>query len=210
VEAGHFNVRLFAAFVECFLYLGVSFKSKSSQTKVELTFKKSQFYELFLSELKEMLWIEQKTWAMLRLMQEVAQSSDFSRTLAQGRVHASAHIDRIRHVFESLEEAAGGSESAAMKRLMEPVETAVVQGSELRDTGDLPMIIAAQKAGQFKIACYENLITLIQILGQPAIEEILESNIIDDAGTDLLLRELSERYIYKEAAARKAVDNLEF
>ncbi|WP_031526481.1 YciE/YciF ferroxidase family protein [Dyadobacter crusticola] len=170
---------------------------------METTIKNSQFYDLFLSELREMLWVEQKMWGMLRLMQGVAQSQDFSRTLGQSRVHASAHIDRIRHLFEALDETAAGTASAAMGKLLHSVEATVNKNKDGAGTGDFALIIAAQKAGQYKIASYENLITLAQVLGNNEMEKVLEANIIEDAGTDLLLRELSERFIYKEAASRR-------
>jgi ferritin-like metal-binding protein YciE len=172
---------------------------------METTCKKSQFYTLFLSELKEMLWVEQKIWGMLRLIQGVAQSPDFSRILGQSRVHASSHIDRVRHVFALLEETAESIESDAMAKMIQSIERAVAKSQQNAAMGDMALIIAAQKAGQYKIACYENLITLSQILGDQQINDLLESNVIDDAGTDLLLRELSERYIFKEASSRKLV-----
>ncbi|KQS30952.1 ferritin-like domain-containing protein [Dyadobacter sp. Leaf189] len=171
---------------------------------MEITIKKSRFYELFLSELREMLWVEQKMWGMLRMMQRVAQSQDFSRTLAQSRVHASAHIDRIRHLFDALDEPASGIESAAIGKLLQSVEATVSKNREGAGTGDFALIIAAQKAGQYKVASYENLITIAQVLGDKELEKVLEANIIEDAGTDLLLRELSERFIYQEAASREA------
>ncbi|WP_439558067.1 YciE/YciF ferroxidase family protein [Dyadobacter sp.] len=171
---------------------------------MEITIKKSRFYELFLSELREMLWVEQKMWGMLRMMQGVAQSQDFSRTLAQSRVHASAHIDRIRHLFDVLGEPASGIESAAIGKLLQSVEATVNKNSEGAGMGDFTLIIAAQKAGQYKVASYENLITIAQVLGDKELEKVLEANIIEDAGTDLFLRELSERFIYQEAASRQA------
>lgn len=164
--------------------------------------KDSQYYTLFLSELKEMLWVEQKIWGMFRLIQGVAQSPDFSRTLAHSRVHVSAHIDHIRHIFGTLEETAESIESAAMAMLIQNVELAVSKINQGETMGDFPLILAAQKAGQFKIACYENLVTLSQIIGDDATTSVLESNVVNDLGTDLLLRELSQRYILKEAAIR--------
>ena len=170
---------------------------------MKTTYKDSQYYPLFLSELKEMLWVEQKLWGMLRLIQGVAQSPDFSRTLAQSRVHTSAHIDHIRNIFGMLEETAESVESAAMAKLIQSVELAVSNTEQNQAAGDFPLIMATQKAGQFKIACYENLITISQILGNEAASDVLEGNIVEDLGTDLLLRELSQRYILKEAAVRE-------
>jgi ferritin-like metal-binding protein YciE len=170
---------------------------------MEMTLKQSQFYGLFLSELKEMLWVEQQALTMPGLAQGAIHSSDLLQTLAQGQLYASQHVDRLRQLFGFFGETAEAIESAAMGRLIESVERAVLNNFQNRVATDLPVIIAIQKTVQYKMACYENLISLAQIVGEQAAGEFLESNIIDDAATNLLLRELSERYIYKESALRK-------
>ena len=166
-------------------------------------YKESAFYPLFLSELREMFWVEEKISSVLRKIQDAVRSPDFARILKRGRAHAFEHCNRVRALFESLEEPAEGAKSAAIEKWAEDIEQVVREIAANEKAADLAIMIAAQKAGQYKIACYENLITLSQILAAEPVEKVLESNIIDDAETDLLLRELSERYIYKESVLRK-------
>ncbi|WP_192579281.1 YciE/YciF ferroxidase family protein [Dyadobacter aurulentus] len=166
-------------------------------------YKESAFYPIFLSELREMFWVEEKISSVLRRFQDAVKSPDFARILRQGRTHAFEHTNRVRGLFESLEEPAEGAKSAAIERWAQDMEQVVADQAANENTADLTIMIAAQKAGRYKIACYENLITLSQILAAESVEKVLEGNIIDDAGTDLLLRELSERYIHKEAVLRK-------
>jgi ferritin-like metal-binding protein YciE len=168
-------------------------------TIMKLSVTASKFSSLFLSELQEIFWVEAQMSLVLPGMQQAVGSRDFVRILERGRLYSLNHTGSLLYIAESVNEQLQGVVCTPVSNMVETITRILTSfgGSEM--VRDMSMMLAAQKIVQYQIVCYENLITLLQILAKGEFETILDSIIVDKQEMSLLLRELCERYLYKEA-----------
>jgi ferritin-like metal-binding protein YciE len=158
-----------------------------------------EFTALLLSELQEMFWVERQLSQASLLMQEVAFSCDFVRTLEKGRVYSLNNQIVLLDIAESVQEELGGIVCSPVNNMIETI-AGIANNLGNGTMKDMSMLLAIQKLIQYQIACYENLVTIVQIQSEKEWEEILNSIIIEKQEISILMRELSERYQYKKQA----------
>jgi ferritin-like metal-binding protein YciE len=135
--------------------------------------------ELFLHELGDMLFVEQKLMAEVlpKLIDEV-QSEDFRKGLTRHLEQTRAHVTNLEKAFDLLEEDPETEKCLGFEglkkehdELLNEVEDSLI---DLVDAG------AAARTEHYEIAAYSGLIEIARALGEPEAVRLLEENLKEE------------------------------
>jgi ferritin-like metal-binding protein YciE len=133
--------------------------------------------ELFATELKSMLYVEQKLadQVLPQLRKEIS-DPQFKERIEHHLEETRQHVANLERVFELLGEEPKPDKSHAIDGLVAQHEKVVknIESDELRDLFDAG---AAAKTEHLEIAAYESLITAAESLGESEIVGLLEENL---------------------------------
>jgi len=147
--------------------------------------------ELFVEELRDILWAEKHLTKALPKMQKAATSQELANAFEQHLVVTETQIERIEQVFELLEMTARAKKCEAMEGLVLEAQNVIEElpkGTMVRDAG---LIIAGQKVEHYEIAAYGSLVQLAKTMGENEIADLLQQTLDEEKETDQLLTELA-------------------
>jgi ferritin-like metal-binding protein YciE len=152
---------------------------------------KQALKELYIDELKDLYDAENRLVKALPEMAKAAESDELRAGFEQHLQQTKGHVDRLRQIFESLDEKPSGKKCAAMVGLIQ-------EGQDLIDEDfadgvkDAALISAAQRVEHYEIAAYGCLKTWAGLLGETEAQSLLEQTLSEEKATDEKLTELSE------------------
>jgi ferritin-like metal-binding protein YciE len=156
--------------------------------------------DLFVNELKAMLYVEQKLadQVLPELASEVS-DSDFKQSLREHTEETKRHVENLARVFELLGEEPKPDKSHAVDGLTAQHDKVAknIEVPQLRDVFDAG---AAAKTEHLEIAAYESLITTAEALGETEIASLLEEN-LDEEKNALKQAKKAGEQLTKESAA---------
>ena len=136
--------------------------------------------DLFVNELKAMLYVEQKLAdeVLPELAREVS-DSDFKESLREHTEETKRHVANVERVFELLGEEPKPDKSHGIDGLVAQHDKVAknIEVPQLRDCFDAG---AAAKTEYLEIAAYESLITTAESLGETEIVSLLEENLDEE------------------------------
>jgi ferritin-like metal-binding protein YciE len=136
--------------------------------------------DLFVNELKAMLYVEQKLAddVLPELAKEVS-DSDFKESLREHTEETKRHVANVERIFELLGEEPKPDKSHAVDGLVAQHDKVAknIEVPQLRDVFDAG---AAAKTEYLEIAAYESLITTAEALGETEIVNLLEENLDEE------------------------------
>ena len=136
--------------------------------------------DLFVNELKAMLYVEQKLadQVLPELASEVS-DSDFKASLREHTEETKRHVANLERAFELLGEEPKPDKSHAVDGLVAQHDKVAknIEVPQLRDIFDTG---AAAKTEHLEIAAYESLITTAESLGETEIVSLLEENLDEE------------------------------
>ena len=136
--------------------------------------------DLFVNELKTMLYVEQRQAeeVLPELASEVS-DSDFKQSLREHAEQTKRHVENLERAFELLGEEPKPDKSHAVDGLVAQHDKVAknIEVPQLRDVFDAG---AAAKTEYLEIAAYESLITTAESLGEMEIVGLLEENLDDE------------------------------
>ena len=151
----------------------------------------SELHELFLDELADLLNAETQLTKALPKMAKAAQSEELRGALNSHLEETEGHVDRLKQVFEALNEKPSSKTCQAMKGLIE-------EGSELlqelkgKGTIDAGIIAAAQKVEHYEIASYGTVRAWAERMGHDEAVRLLEETLDEEKAADEKLTEVAE------------------
>src|ERR671929_1487052 len=155
--------------------------------------------DLFVNELKAMLYVERKLAdeVLPELASEVS-DTDFKQSLREHTEETKRHVANVERVFELLGEEPKPDKSHAVDGLVAQHDKVAknIESTKLRDVFDAG---AAAKTEYLEIAAYESLITTAEALGETEIVSLLEEN-LDEEKNALLQARKAEEQLAKENA----------
>jgi len=162
--------------------------------------------ELFLKELKDMLWAEEALVDALPGMIDKASDDDLADAIQDHLDQTEEHVNRLEEIFDILEMEPESEKCIAMKGLIKEAEKLTDEMDEgpLRDAA---IIAAAQKVEHYEIASYGTLRTYAAILGYEEIQDILEETLMEEKETDELLSEIAFSINVEAATANEEDDD---
>ncbi|MXV16657.1 YciE/YciF ferroxidase family protein [Hufsiella ginkgonis] len=159
----------------------------------------SALKELFVDELKDILWAEKHLVSALKKMAKEATLSELKDAFTTHVAQTEGQIARLERVFESVGEKAAAKKCEAMAGLIKEAEGIIEdteKGTEVRDAG---LISAAQKVEHYEIASYGTLRTLARTLGFSDAQALLEETLAEEKDTDSLLTGIAEGSVNEAA-----------
>jgi ferritin-like metal-binding protein YciE len=157
--------------------------------------------ELFLHELKDIYWAENKLTDALPTMAEAATTDVLKQAFHTHLEETRGQIARLDRVFDLLGEEAEGVTCEAMRGLVSEAEEVISETTSGTLTRDAGLIIAAQKVEHYEIASYGSLRTLARLLGQTEAANLLQENLNEEGNTDHKLTEIAESFVNERAKA---------
>lgn len=174
-------------------------KSPSSAQGVE----ESALKELFVDELKDILWAEKHLTKALPKMAKGATSEELRTSIENHLVETQNQITRLESVFQSIGEKAVAKKCDAMAGLVEEGKSIMEDTEDGSMTRDAGIISASQKIEHYEIASYGTLKTLATVLGFEEAASLLDETLNEEKNADVLLTQIAEGFVNESAKAEK-------
>jgi ferritin-like metal-binding protein YciE len=156
--------------------------------------------QLFVNELKGMLYVEQRlAQDVLPQLEREIQNNEFKQSIREHTQETKRHVANIERAFELLGEEPKPDKSHAVDGLVAQHEKVVknIQSPELRDIFDAG---AAAKTEHLEIAAYESMITTAESLGENEVVTLLEENLDEEKEALKKAKKVSEQLARETAA----------
>ncbi len=159
----------------------------ASATKSEET----MLRELFVEELRDILWAEKHLTKALPKMRKAATSQELANAFEEHLAVTEGQIGRIEEVFEILEMTPRAKKCEAMEGLVKEAQEVIEEMPKGSAVIDAALIISAQKVEHYEIAAYGSLVQLAKTMGENEIAGLLQETLDEEKQADLLLTELA-------------------
>jgi ferritin-like metal-binding protein YciE len=170
---------------------------------------KEALKNLYIEELRDLYDAENRLVKALPKLAKAAESEELRAGFEEHLEQTKGHVDRLRQIFESLDERPGGKKCAAMIGLIQEGQDILDEDFE-DGVKDVALISAAQRVEHYEIAAYGCVKTWAGLLGETEAQSLLEQTLNEEKEADGKLTELSSE-INLEAVGSEEVqdDNLE-
>lgn len=171
---------------------------KNSEEKKGST-ESSKLMKLFVDELKDIYWAENKLTEAIPKMAKKATDEKLVKALEDHLAETKDQISRLDKVFKSIDMKPEGVKCEAMAGLVKEGEEIMKECDEgaMRDAG---IISAAQKVEHYEIASYGTLCQFAERLGLSEAKELLGSILEEEKAADEKLTQIAVPEINREAA----------
>lgn len=156
------------------------------------------FETLFLDQLHDLYDAEKRLCDALPKMAEAAHSPELQTAFRQHLIETERHVVRLERIFHELGQQPQRETCEAMKGLVREGD-AVIDASGEPAVKDAALIAAAQRVEHYEIAGYGTARTFASFLGHSFAVEQLELTLDEEKATDVLLTEIAERWVNREA-----------
>ncbi|HUF61748.1 MAG TPA: ferritin-like domain-containing protein [Verrucomicrobiales bacterium] len=152
----------------------------------------SDLHDLFVKQLKDILWAERKLLKVLPVMAKKAASPELKRAFEDHCKETEGHVSRLEKIFGLLGRAPRGAKCMAMEGL-------IAEGEELAEeygdtvAVDAALIAAAQKVEHYEIATYGTLRTYAELLGFAGAPELLDATLQEEGNADKKLTAVAQK-----------------
>lgn len=156
--------------------------------------------ELFVDELKDILWAER---ALVKALPKMAKNATAPNLVAAIEDHTKVtegQVERLERVFEILGETARGKKCDAMDGLLKEGES-IMEETEPGPVRDAGIISASQKIEHYEIASYGTLCAFAKTLGEKEVAALLAETLAEEKEADVTLTESAYNTINFDAAA---------
>jgi len=174
--------------------------SRSSKTTQRSHEQESALKELFVDQLKDILWAEKQLVKSLKKMSKAATAEELKSAFDTHLSETEMHVERVNQVFESIGERATAKKCEAMEGLVREAEELIDETNTGTEVRDVALIAAAQKVEHYEIATYGTLKTLAGVLGFIDAQNLLDQILQEEKNTDRLLTEIAEGYVNEAAS----------
>jgi ferritin-like metal-binding protein YciE len=160
----------------------------------------SNFKDMYLAELQELLSVEMQLADSLLRMAGAAKHPSLKRTLIHHRAETETQALRLQTIMDLHGAAQVTHTDQAMRALL--AETAkmlmMLQRDELRDAG---LIASVQKIEHYEIAAYGTAAALAGQLGLRDEQKMLHMSLEEEKQVDIALTQLAKREVNRNALA---------
>lgn len=168
-------------------------KSNPSNSDTEL-------HDLFVDQLRDILWAEKELVKALPKMAKAAKDSKLSEAFTKHLAETKNHVVRLGKVFESLGLSARAKKCPAMEGLLK-------EGDELAEEYadsaalDAALITAAQKVEHYEIASYGTMRAFAKRLGYEEAVKLLTETLEEEGHADQTLTKIATGGVNQMAVA---------
>ena len=159
--------------------------------------------DVMVEELRDLYSAENQLLKALPKLAKAAEDEDLERAFTTHLEQTRGHVDRLKKVFEVLDEKPTGKHCKGMEGLVEEGQEAIDEDEE-GSFYDIGLIGAAARVEHYEIAGYTAVIAMASGLGLAKISQLLEANLGEEDATRGLLEEKLEELIEQSANASDA------
>jgi len=160
----------------------------------------SKLRELFVDQLKDIYWAENKLIKALDKMRDAATSPKLKSAFTTHREETIGQVRRLESVFASIAEPVDSTKCPAMAGIVEEANDIMDDTDEGTSQRDAGLVIAAQKAEHYEIATYGSLAQRAEVLGYSQAKELLRTTLDEEKAADHTLTGIAKSGINYEAA----------
>jgi ferritin-like metal-binding protein YciE len=154
---------------------------------------------LFLHEIKELHNAEKQLLKALPKMAKAAASEELRQLLEEHFEETKVQVDRLDHIFQTLQKPVRGIACKAMEGLIEEGDMLLAEEGD-NAVKDAALIGVAQRIEHYEIAAYGCARTYAEMLGMMEAAELLQMTLDEEKSTDEKLNELALSKVNAQAA----------
>lgn len=151
----------------------------------------SELRELFVDQLRDILWAEKHILKALPKMARTASSPQLESALAKHQKETETHVERLEEIFQMLSLSPRAKKCAAMEGLLEEGDEIATEYAD-SPAVDAALIAAAQKVEHYEIATYGTLRAFAKQLGLAKIATLLGKTLEEESHADETLTRIAE------------------
>jgi ferritin-like metal-binding protein YciE len=155
--------------------------------------------DVMLEELRDLYSAENQLLKALPKLAKAAEGEDLKEAFTSHLEQTRGHVDRLKKVFELLDEKPTGKHCNGMEGLIEEGQEAIDEEEE-GSLYDIGLIGAAARVEHYEIAGYTAVIAMANGLGLSKISQYLDANLGEEDATRGLLEEKLEELIEQSAS----------
>jgi ferritin-like metal-binding protein YciE len=156
--------------------------------------------EYFIEELRDVYGAEKQISTALPKMKKAATSPDLAMAFDDHLKVTQEQINRLEQIFELLGEPAEAKKCEAMAGILKEGDNVIADTEAGSATRDVGLIVSAQKVEHYEIAAYGSLRQLAKTINKSEVSTLLEKTLQEEKETDMLLSNLAEMLINKDAS----------
>jgi ferritin-like metal-binding protein YciE len=153
--------------------------------------------ELLVDNLRDLFNAENQLLKALPRMARKASSPMLAESLENHLSETEEQVERLREVFELLDERATGKHCPGMEGLLEEGREAMEHDGEA--VRDAAIIASAQKVEHYEIAAYGTCIAYAELLELSDVVSILNESLDEEKSADEKLSEIAENEVNPQA-----------
>ena len=159
----------------------------------------NDLHDLFVDQLRDILWAESHLVKALPKMAKAAQSAPLRSAFTAHLAETEQHVTRLKEIFANLGLSARAKKCEAMEGLLKEADEL---HDEYADTAalDAALITAAQKVEHYEIATYGTLRAFAQRMGHTKAVELLTQTLDEESRADAGLTKIAETKVNAAAA----------
>ena len=140
---------------------------------------KEALRNLYIEELRDLYDAEKRLVKTLPKLAKAAESKQLPAGFEEHLEQTKGHVDRLRQIFESLDEKPIGKKCAAMIGLIQEGQDILDEDFE-DGVKDAALISAAQRVEHYEIAAYGCVKTWAGLLGETQAQSLLEQTLNEE------------------------------
>ncbi|RYY24233.1 MAG: DUF892 family protein [Chitinophagaceae bacterium] len=160
----------------------------------------SPLEDFFITMLQEMYWSETCLVNVLQTMSERATSETLRNAFTTHRDQTTTHARRLEEVFNLMGRTAQPEPSAGLQGIFDESWQVIDETMDGSAQRDVALIIAAQKAEHYEMACYGSLVTLAKTMGRTSVANLLIETLTEEKETDAMLTDIAEGNVNTKAS----------
>ena len=166
----------------------------------------STLHDAFLDELRDTYDAEKQLTKALPKLAKAATSPQLRQAFESHLEETRGQIERLEHVFESLDEKVRGKHCDGIAGIIE--EGKSIMEEDFDDaTMDACLIAAGQRAEHYEMAAYGTLVAWAKAMGHTQAADLLQENLDEEKAADEKLSALAEGGINEGAAETAHADD---
>jgi ferritin-like metal-binding protein YciE len=155
--------------------------------------------DVMLEELRDLYSAENQLLKALPKLAKAAEDEDLKQAFTSHLEQTRGQVDRLKKVFELLDEKPTGKHCNGMEGLIEEGQEAIDEEEE-GSLYDIGLIGAAARVEHYEIAGYTAVIAMADGLGLSKVSQYLDANLSEEDATRGLLEEKLEELIEQSAS----------
>lgn len=166
--------------------------------------------ELLTEELKDLLSAESQLVKALPKMAKASKDADLRQAFEEHLEQTKGHVERLKQVFELLEEKPKAKPCKGMAGLVEEGQEVITEGKQMEEApADLALIGAAQRVEHYEIAAYGTARAIAEQMSRKDIVKLLSATLAEEEKADQLLTKLARPLLEEAGQETESEEEME-